>query len=78
MLNILQYNRKTTPERNYTMKRLFVLILTITIVASLFCISAFAAEDPASDVVLRVSATMRDGSTKVIKDYTSFAGEQSG
>ena len=54
------------------MKRLFVLILTITIVASLFCISAFAAEDPASDIVLRVSATMRDGSTKVIKDYTSF------
>ena len=54
------------------MKKLFVLILTIALVAALFSISAFAAEEPASDIVLRVSATMRDGSTKVIKDYTSF------
>ena len=66
---MLQYDHKTTPERICNMKKLFVLILTIALVSALFCISAFAAEEPASDIVLRVSATMRDGSTKVIKDY---------
>ena len=54
------------------MKKIFVLILTIALVSALFCISAFAANDPASGTVLRVSAEKKDGSTTLINDYTSF------
>ena len=54
------------------MKKLFAIALAIFVLSAVFCVTAFAAEESASGVVLRVSATMRDGSTKVIKDYTSF------
>ena len=54
------------------MKKLFALVLTIFVLSAVFCVTTFAAEESASGVVLRVSATMRDGSTKAIKDYTSF------
>ena len=40
--------------------------------ATMLCVSVFAADAPASDVVLRISATKKDGSTVVVKDYTSF------
>ena len=45
--------------------------MSICILASMLCLPAFAAE-PAADVVLRVSALKKDGSTVVIEDYKSF------
>ena len=36
------------------------------------CITAFAANEPADDVVLRVSALKRDGTTEFIEDYKNF------
>ena len=40
--------------------------------ASMLCIAAFAADAPAADVVLRVSALKKDGTTVLIADYKSF------
>ena len=56
------------------MQKVFAIILTIFLMASVLCVPAFAAEAPAEGVVLRVSAT--DKKTRkdvVIKDYTNFA-----
>ena len=41
-------------------------------IATVLCATVFAADAPASGVVLRVSATTKDGSAVVVKDYTSF------
>ena len=59
------------------MKKFFALMITVLMLATVFCLPAFAADasaadDPAPGVVLRLSATMRDGTTKVIEDYDSF------
>ena len=54
------------------MKKVFGIIFAVCLIATMLCVSVFAAEAPASDVVLRVSATTKDGSTVVVKDYTSF------
>ena len=54
------------------MKKVFGIILAVCLIAMMLCVAVFAAEAPASDVVLRVSATTKDGSTVVVKDYTSF------
>ena len=54
------------------MKKLFAIIMTACPLASMLCITAFAADEPADGVVLRVSALKRDDTTVVIKDYTVF------
>ena len=54
------------------MKKIFAIMMIICLLASVLCITAFAADLPAEDVVLRVSALKRDGTTIVIKDYTVF------
>ena len=59
------------------MKKIFAIILTVCLIATAFCITAFAAETdktnaPEEGVVLRVSALKRDDTTVVIKDYTVF------
>ena len=54
------------------MKKFLVILMAICMMASMLCVTAFAAEAPAEGVVLRVSALKQDGSTEVIKDYTSF------
>ena len=59
-------------ERKFIMKKVFGIILAVCLIATMLCVAVFAAEAPASDVVLRVSAEKRDGSTVVVKDYTSF------
>ena len=53
------------------MKRFIAFILTVCLLASTFCITAFAAE-PAEDIVLRVSALKKDNTIVVIKEYTVF------
>ena len=54
------------------MKKIFGIILAVCLMATMLCVAVFAADAPASDVVLRISATKKDGSTVVVKDYTSF------
>ena len=54
------------------MKKIFAIIMAVCLMASLLCVTAFAAEAPASDVVLRVSALKTDGTTVLVDDYTSF------
>ena len=54
------------------MKKIFAVIMTVCLMASLLCVTAFAADASAEDVVLRVSALKRDDTTVVIKDYTVF------
>ena len=55
------------------MKKLFAMIMMLCLLASALSISVFAAEEPASGVVLRVSATVKDGWENVkIQDYTNF------
>ena len=54
------------------MKKIIVMILTVCMLASMLCITASAADAPASDVVLRVSVLKRDDSTVVIEDYKVF------
>ena len=54
------------------MKKIFALILAICMITAILCTTAFAADSPTSGVILSVSATMRDGTTKVIKNYASF------
>ena len=53
------------------MKKIFVVMMAICLMASMLCVTTFAAE-PAQDIVLRVSALKRDDTTVVIKDYTVF------
>ena len=52
------------------MKRIFVILMTICLMASALCIATFAAE-PADGVVLTVSGLTKDGAVK-IESYTSF------
>ena len=59
------------------MKKIFAIIMSVCLMASMLCFTAFAAEAdtinaPAEGVVLRVSALKRDDTTVVIKDYTAF------
>ena len=54
------------------MKKILAIIMALCLVASLLCITAFAADEPASDVVLRVSGLKTNGTTELIKDYNSF------
>ena len=55
------------------MKRFLEIILAVCMMASVLCLNVFAAEAPASDIVLRVSALKEGESTpEVIKEYTSF------
>ena len=50
------------------MKKIFAIIMTVCMLASLLCITASAADD----AVLRVSAQKKDGTIVVVKDYTVF------
>ena len=54
------------------MKKIFLLLLAVCMIATVLCVSAFATEAPASDVVLRISTTKQDGTTVVIAEHTSF------
>ena len=54
------------------MKKIFAVIMIVCLMASMLCVTAFAAE-PASDVVLRESALKKDDSIVLINDYTNFA-----
>ena len=54
------------------MKKILAIIMALCLMASLLCITAFAADAPASDVVLRVSGLKADGTTEYIKDYNNF------
>ena len=61
------------------MKKIFAILMAICMMASLLCISAFAAESanklpaPAADTVLRISAEMKNGGSPVlIDDYDDF------
>jgi hypothetical protein len=53
------------------MKKIFVIIMTICLLAGALCVTAFAADEPASGVVMTVSGLTNDGPVK-IEDYTSF------
>ena len=55
------------------MKKVFGIILAVCLLASMLCVAVFAADAPASDVVLRVSALKKDGATVVIADYKNHA-----
>ena len=48
------------------------MILTVCIVTAMLCVTAFATNSTASDVVLRVSATTKNGDTVLVNDYKSF------
>ena len=54
------------------MKKIFLIILSVFMIATAICVSAFAVESPAADVVLRISAAKKDGSTIVVDDYKSL------
>ena len=59
------------------MKKIFAIIMTVCLMASMLCFTAFAADadttnEPAEGVVLRVRAQKKDGTIDIIGDYTSF------
>lgn len=54
------------------MKKLFGFVLAFCLMASLMCVTAFAAEAPAEGVLLRVSAEKRDGTIVTVADYKDF------
>ena len=54
------------------MKKLFAILMAVCMMASLLCVTAFAADASTEDIVLRVSALKRDDTTVVIQDYTVF------
>jgi hypothetical protein len=55
------------------MKKIFAILMLICMLASALFVTAFAADEPAAGVVLRVSALENDsGDNVVIKDYTDF------
>ena len=51
------------------MKKLFALALTICLMLTALCITAFAAEPPAEGVVLRVSGLLSDGNLVTYEDH---------
>ena len=51
------------------MKRIFALVLTICLLATACCVTAFAANAPAEGVVLRVSGEKSDGTIVTVADY---------
>ena len=58
------------------MKKIFTIIMTIYLMASIFCITSFAVEVPASNAVIRVSGLKEDGITLYYPencDYKDFA-----
>ena len=50
------------------MKKIFALILTVCMMAAAFCITVFAADPPAADVVLRISALNKSGTAVDIEN----------
>ena len=55
------------------MKKILGIIVAICLMATMLCVAVFAADAPASDVVLCVSALKKDGTTVVLGDYKDFA-----
>ena len=53
------------------MRKIFVILMAICLMAGALCVTAFAAE-PADGVVLTVSGLTEDGTPVKIEDYTSF------
>ena len=60
------------------MKKILTIILALCLMASVLCVTAFAADnntiqEPAADIVLRATALKRDGKTiELIGDYKNF------
>ena len=57
------------------MKKFLVILMAICMMASLLCVSAFAADsadEPDPGTVLRVSALKKNGDSVLIKDYDNF------
>lgn len=54
------------------MKKLFVLILTLCLMATVFCVTSFAADEPAADTVLRVNGIKENGDIAKVEDYKVF------
>ena len=55
------------------MKKIFAAIMTICLLASTLCITAFAEEKtPAPDTVLRISALNKSGTPIIIEDHNNF------
>ena len=53
------------------MKKILAILMMICLMVSMFSINAFAADEPATGVVMTVSGLTKDGPVK-IEDYTSF------
>lgn len=58
------------------MKKIPIILMTICLLASIFCITVFAADEPAADVVIRVSGIKENGTAYYPEncDYKNFAG----
>lgn len=54
------------------MKKLFGFVLAFCLMAGLLCVTAFAAEEPGEDVLLRISAEKKNGTVVTVADYKDF------
>ena len=54
------------------MKKIFAILMTICLLASALCITAFAADAPADGTVLRISGENKRGDKLIIDEYDNF------
>ena len=54
------------------MKKIFAILMTICLLASALCITAFAADAPADGTVLRISVENKRGDKLIIDEYDNF------
>lgn len=54
------------------MKKIFAILMTICLLASVLCITAFAADAPADGTVLRISGENKRGDRLIIDEYDTF------
>ena len=54
------------------MKKIFAILMTICLLASALCITAFAADAPADGTVLRISGENKRGDKLIIDEYDTF------
>jgi hypothetical protein len=54
------------------MKKILAILMTICILASALCVTAFAATAPAAGIVLSITAERRGEEPTVIGDYDNF------
>ncbi len=57
------------------MKKIITIMMAVCLMVSVFCVSAFAADEPSADTVIRVSGLKEDGSLYYPEncDYKNFA-----